>query len=448
LFSAVAAAREYRFPGGFHPRGCEQAKALTSSAPLTPFAPSDRLILPLSQHIGAPGEPLVAKGDPLAVGQVIASIKAYVSAPVHSSVSGTVIDIAPCMLPSGVAVPSVIVQNDYEDRWDPSITADDSPESRTPARLRERIREGGLVGMGGAAFPTAVKLNVPEGHAVDTLLVNGVECEPYLTCDHRSMLERADELIDGATLTRVILGAKRVIFGIETNKPDAIKSVRDAIQRRNIPECTVAELPVRYPQGGEKQLIYAATGRKVPIGSLPVSIGVVVLNVATTIQVSVTLRTGKPFIERAFTVTGRVREPRNLVVRLGTLVSDLVDACGGLQPDAVKLVLGGPMMGVALSRLQIPVTKGSSGVIALGAEDDIPDESPCIHCGRCTRVCPMKLQTTMIDMYVRKRRYEAAKAAGVMNCIECGACAYVCPAKRQLTQMCRVGKRMVPLLVK
>lgn len=441
-------AREYRFPGGFHPRDCERTKALTSSAPLTPFAPSERLILPLSQHIGAPGEPLVKKGDSLALGQVVASIKAYVSAPVHSSVSGTVVDIAPCMLPSGVAVPSIIIQNDYEDRWDPSVTPDPAPESRTPAQLRERIRAGGLVGMGGAAFPTAVKLNVPEGQAADTLLINGVECEPYLTCDHRSMLERTDELLDGAILTRVILGAKRVIFGIENNKPDAIKSIRDAIQRANIPDCTVAELPVRYPQGGEKQLIYAATGRKVPIGALPVTIGVVVLNVATTIQVSVTLRTGKPFVERAFTVTGRVREPKNLVVRLGTLVSDLVDACGGLEPDAVKLVLGGPMMGVALSRLQIPVTKGSSGIIALGLEDDIPDESPCIHCGRCTRACPMKLQTTMIDMYVRKRRYEAAKAAGVMNCIECGACTYVCPAKRQLTQMCRVGKRMVPLLVK
>ncbi|GHU67442.1 electron transport complex subunit C [Clostridia bacterium] len=444
----AAAAREYHFPGGFHPRDCEQTKALTSSSKLTPLTPSDRLIIPLSQHIGAPGDPLVKKGDSVALGQVIASIKAYVSAPVHASVSGTVIDIAPCMLPNGVAVPSVIMQNDHEDRWDSAITPDPSPESRTPAELRERIRAGGLVGMGGAAFPTAVKLNVPEGHAADTLLINGVECEPYLTCDHRSMLERTDDLLDGAKLTRVILGAKRIVFGIETNKPDAIKAVHDGIRRQNIPDCTVAELPVRYPQGGEKQLIYAATGRKVAIGALPVSIGVVVLNVSTTIQVSVTLRTGKPFIERAFTVTGRVREPKNLVVRLGTMLSDLVDACGGLQPDAVKLVLGGPMMGVALSRLQIPVTKGSSGLIALGPEEDIPDESPCIHCGRCTRACPMQLQTTMIDMYVRKRRYEAAKASGVMNCIECGACTYVCPAKRQLTQMCRVGKRMVPLLVK
>ncbi|MDR2657310.1 MAG: electron transport complex subunit RsxC [Oscillospiraceae bacterium] len=447
MFSA-SAHTQYRFPGGFHPRDCERTKALTSSAPLTPLAPSDRLILPLTQHIGAPGEPLIKKGDTVALGQIIAASKAAVSAPVHATVSGVVTDVAPCMLPTGVAVPSVILDNDHENRWDDSITPDPNAESRTPAELRERIRAGGLVGMGGAAFPTAVKLNVPQGQTADTLLINGVECEPYLTCDHRSMLENTNELLDGAKLARIILGAKNIIFGVEVNKPDAIKVIRDAIQQRGVKDAHVAELAVRYPQGGEKQLIYAATGRKVPIGALPVSVGVVVLNVSTTIQVSATLRTGKPFIERAFTVTGRVCEPKNLVVRLGTLLSDLVDACGGLQPDAVKLVLGGPMMGVALSRLQVPVTKGSSGLIALDPGEDIPDESPCIHCGRCTRVCPMKLQTTMIDMYVRRRRYESAKAAGVMNCIECGACTYVCPAKRQLTQMCRVGKRMVPLLVK
>ncbi|GHU72205.1 electron transport complex subunit C [Clostridia bacterium] len=438
----------FRFPGGIHPHGVDSSKALTSGKALEILTPSDRMILPLTQHIGAPCEPTVKKGDRAALGQVVGMSSRPVSAPIHATVSGKVVDVAPCKLANDIAVPSVVLDNDYEDRWDETITPDPSAESRDAKTLIERIRNGGLVGMGGAAFPTAVKLSPPPGQTADILLINGVECEPYLTVDHRQMLERTDALLDGAKLARIMLGAKRIIFGVEANKPDAVKAIRDAIQRQGLPDAAVAELPVRYPQGGEKQLIFAATGRKVPLRALPVTVGVVLLNVSTTIQISVTLRTGRPLVERPVTVTGRVRQPRNLVVRLGTFLSDLVDACGGLQPDAVKIVLGGPMMGIALSRLQIPITKGSSGLLALGPEETIPDESPCIHCGRCTRACPMQLQTTMIDMYVRKRQYESAKASGVLNCIECGACSYVCPAKRQLTQMCRVGKQMVSLLVK
>lgn len=433
-----------RFPGGVHPHHTEETKALTSGKPLEVAPISSRLIIPLTQHIGAPTSSVVKAGDRVYLGQVIGEAKAFVSAPVHASVSGTVLDVLPCTLPNGVPVPSVIIDNDYEDHWDPSILQNPDADKLSPNEMVERVRAAGLVGMGGATFPTAVKLTIPEGKEIDTLIINGIECEPYLTVDHRLMLERTEEMIDGALLARKMVGAKRLVFGIESNKPDAIAAVRKAVREG----VEVAELPVRYPQGGEKQLIYALTGRVVPFGALPSAVGAVVLNVSTAAEISHALRTGRPLIERNITVSGLVREPKNLTARIGTPLVDLIEFCGGLKDEATKLILGGPMMGIALSRLEVPLTKGSSGLLAVGKETTEPGESPCIRCGRCTRSCPMRLQPAMLDAYVRKRQWNDANAHGVNVCIECGACTYVCPAKRQLTQMCRVGKKMVALEVK
>ncbi|MDR1569702.1 MAG: electron transport complex subunit RsxC [Oscillospiraceae bacterium] len=436
--------RSRKFPGGVHPHGCESSKSLTSGKAFEAAPIPDRLIIPLSQHIGAPCVCLVKAGDTVNLGQMIGETSAFVSAPVHASASGRVLSVAPCMLPNGVSVPSVIIDNDYEDRWDPSIAPDPDVAQREPQVLIARVRAAGIVGMGGAAFPTAVKLTVPQGKSIDTLIINGVECEPYLTVDHRLMLERTGDLIDGAKLAQRIVNAKRLVFGIEANKPDAIAAVRKAAGDK----AEVVELPVRYPQGGEKQLIYALTGRSVPLGGLPSAIGAAVLNISTTIEISHALRTGRPLIERGITVSGLVREPKNLTARIGTPLVDLIEYCGGLREETGKIILGGPMMGIALNRLEVPLTKNSSGLLAVGGESIAPDETPCIRCGRCTRSCPMRLQPAIIDAYARKRMWEEVGANGVLNCIECGVCTYVCPAKRQLTQMCRVGKKMAAPFVK
>lgn len=430
-----------KFPGGVHPHEGVHGKESTRHKPTVVAQVPDRVILPLSQHIGATCECLVKKGDTVALGQLIGCARGFVSAPVHASVSGRVVDIAPCMLANGISIPSVVIDNDHEDRWDPSIRPDPDLDSRTPKELTDRIREAGIVGLGGATFPTAVKLSVPEGKTVDTFILNGAECEPYLTADHRLMLERTDEVLDGLALEMKILSVNKAYIGVEDNKADALELLRSKAPAN----VEVVALPMRYPQGGEKQLIYALTGRRVPNGGLPMDVGVVVSNVATAAAISRSLRTGRPLIERIITVAGRVANPQNLLARIGTPLNTLIEQCGGLTEGVEKLVLGGPMMGIALSRLEIPMTKGSSGLLALGKEAVAPEESPCIRCGRCATGCPMQLLPMRIDAFVRKRMWTDAEKAGVMNCIECGACTYGCPAKRQITQMCRLGKHMIRL---
>ncbi|HML47234.1 MAG TPA: electron transport complex subunit RsxC [Clostridia bacterium] len=428
-----------KFPGGVHPHEGVHGKEATRHKPTVVAQVPDRVILPLSQHIGAACECLLQKGDTVALGQPIGCAKGRVSAPVHASVSGRVVDIAPCMLVNGISVPSVVIDNDHEDRWDPSIRPDPDVETRTPEELVDRIRGAGIVGLGGATFPTAVKLSIPEGKSVDTLILNGAECEPYLTADHRLMLERPDEVLDGLALGMKILSVQKAFIGIEDNKPDALELLRSKAPAN----VQVVSLPTRYPQGGEKQLIYALTGRRVPKGGLPMDVGVVVLNVATAAAISRSLRTGRPLIERIITVAGRVANPQNLLVRIGTPLNTLVEQCGGLTEGVEKLVLGGPMMGIALSRLEIPMVKSYSGLLALGKESIAPEENPCIRCGRCAEACPMLLPPMRMDAFIRKRMCAEAEKEGLFSCIECGACSYVCPAKRQLAQMFRVGKYML-----
>ncbi|MBQ2699644.1 MAG: electron transport complex subunit RsxC [Clostridia bacterium] len=426
------------FPGGVHPREGVNGKAATGILPIQKAEAPSRVIIPMQQHIGAPCKPVVVKGDYVKMGQVIGEAGGFVSAPVHASVSGTVVAVDRCVLPSGLQADAVIIDNDFTDTW-VELTPVENPESLTGAELAKVVQNAGIVGLGGATFPTHVKLVPPADQKIDTLVVNGAECEPYLSADHRLMLENAKAVIDGVKLIMQALGVEKAIIGVENNKMDAIKALNDAA----VSGISIKALPVMYPQGGEKQLIYALTKRRVPNGALPSKVGVAVCNVGTAAAVSDAVRLGKPLTERVVTVGGLVNKPGNFLARIGTPVENLIDQAGGMQNGVKQLVYGGPMMGAAFARLDIPVTKGCSGILALGQEAKEPDESACIRCGRCISSCPMKLVPTLLDQHMRADRYDLAEKAGVMNCMECGACTFVCPAKRSLTQSFRVCKKVI-----
>jgi len=428
------------FPGGIHPHEGVNGKAVNGGNAIRELPAPPRVIIPLSQHIGAPAKPLVQKGDHVKIGQLIGAANGFVSAPVHASVSGTVVDVQPCLLASGVQAPAVIIDNDYKEEW-VELTPSSHAETLSAAELQQIVRDAGIVGLGGATFPTAVKLSPSKDKTIKQLIINGSECEPYLTADHRLMLEKAPQIIDGVRLMMLALDVKEAVIGVENNKADAITALTAAASAAE--GITVKALPVRYPQGGEKQLVYAITRRKVPTGGLPLDVGVVVCNVGTAYAVEQAIRTGRPLIERVTTVGGLVNNPGNFLVRLGTTVDYLIDACGGMQPNVKQLLYGGPMMGMAISRTDIPVTKGCSGILALADEAMEPHESACIRCGRCMRSCPMQLAPAKIDALTRAGRYEAAEKVGVMNCMECGICSFVCPAKRSLTQSCRTAKKVI-----
>lgn len=426
------------FPGGVHPHEGVNGKSVNGGNAIVKLPAPPRVIIPLSQHIGAPAKALVKKGDQVKIGQVIGQAGGYVSANVHASVSGKVWDVQPCLLASGVAVPAVIIDNDYKEEW-VELSPAANPEGLTADELRKIVADAGIVGLGGATFPTAVKLNPAQGKTIEKLVINGAECEPYLTADHRLMLEKAQEIIRGIRIVMKALGIKEALVGIEDNKPDAIAALTTAATEG----ITVKALPVRYPQGGEKQLVYALTKRKVPTGGLPLDVGVVVCNVGTIYAIQQAVCEGRPLIERVTTVGGLVEKPGNFMVRIGATVEQMLDACGGVQQGVKQLIYGGPMMGMAIARTDIPVTKGCSGILALGEEAKEPQESACIRCGRCLRACPMKLMPAKLDALSRAQRFEEAEKLGVMNCMECGACTFVCPAKRSLTQSCRTAKKVI-----
>ena len=425
------------FKGGVHPHETGNGKQSTNAQAVIDAKVPAFVTIPLSQHIGAPCKCVVTPGQVVAMGQVIGEAGGFVSAPVHASVSGKVKALCNCVLQSGKRVPAVVIENDFEDRWDECVKPRANVGSLNAKELLEIVRDRGIVGLGGATFPTAVKLAPPPEKQVDTLILNGAECEPYLTSDHRLMLEHAAEVVDGMLLEAKMLGASRMMVGIEDNKPDAVSAMQQAAQGKNI---EVVALPTKYPQGGEKQLIFALTGRRVPNGGLPADVKTVVSNVSTAYAVSKAVRENKPLIDRVVTVAGHVKKPANLRVRIGTPLLDLVQACGGFEDGVRKVVLGGPMMGAAISTLNIPVTKGTSGLLAFGAEGVHAKESPCIRCGRCVQACPMRLVPTQIDAYARRSHWEDCEKIGAMNCMECGACTFVCPAKRELTQSCRMAK--------
>lgn len=426
------------FPGGTHPHEGVNGKDVNGGNAIVELPAPARVVIPLQQHIGAPAKALVKKGDVVLMGQKIGEADGFVSAPVHASVSGKVVAIEEIENPNGSRTQAVVIENDYQDAW-VELHPAQHPETMSAAELQAAIREAGIVGMGGAGFPTSVKLTPGEGKTIEQLIINGAECEPYLTADHRLMLEKAAQIIDGVRLIMLALDVKSAIIGVEKNKPDAIAALRASC----VDGITVKALPVMYPQGGEKQLVYATTRRKVPTGGLPLDVGCVVCNVGTVYAVQQAIREGKPLIQRVTTMGGLVNNPGNFLVRIGTSVATLIEACGGLKSDAKMLISGGPMMGAALYSADVPVTKTTSGVLALGQEAIDPEENPCINCGRCVSTCPMKLVPTKLDLLVRNGDFEQAEKCGVLNCMECGACTYVCPAKRLLTQSCRHGKRVI-----
>ncbi|NMD37906.1 MAG: electron transport complex subunit RsxC, partial [Christensenellaceae bacterium] len=390
---------------------------------------------PLCQYVGKTSVCLVEKGDLVKVGQLIGEAQGDISANIHSSVSGKVVAVERVMVAHGNYVNSVIIDNDFNDTWVELEECKDY-SNLSKEEIIEKIKKAGVVGLGGAAFPTHVKLSPEE--EIDTLIINAVECEPYISADHRLMLEHPDEIINGISIAKKVLNAKNVIIGIEDNKPDAIALLSDKV--KDLEGFSVMSFPVVYPQGGEKQLIYAATKRKVKIGKLPASVGVIVLNVATCFAIYEAVRYGKPVVERIVTIAGNFDKPKNLKVRIGTPVEEIVREAGGLKDSTKMIVMGGPMMGEPIIRKDIPLTKGYSGIIALEEAYSDAEELPCIRCGRCGYNCPMKLSPSEIDRNVRNKKILDNEKYQVMSCIECGVCSWSCPSKRRLTQSCKLSK--------
>lgn len=433
--------RARTFPGGVHP---PEYKHLSESKPIEAAKPPERVVIPLSQHIGAPCKPIVAVGDVVKMGQKIGEAQGFVSVPVHSSVSGKVLAIGPAWHPLGGQQPAITIENDGKDTAVEPLPSLQDITAVERKELVQRVCELGVVGMGGAAFPTHVKLSPPKDKPIDTAILNGSECEPYLTADHRLMLEEPERIIRGFIAIMHILAAKRGVIGIEANKPDAIQVMRSSLNGRKNVE--VVSLMVKYPEGGEKQLIKALLNREVPPPpGLPMDVGVVVQNVGTAAAIADALFEGRPLVQRVTTVTGSgVAEAKNLLVRIGTLASDLVRECGGHVGQPGKIIFGGPMMGIALSTDQVPVCKGTSGVFILTKDDALMREpDACIRCGRCVDACPIHLRPYHIGLLLEQDRLDAAEAESVMDCIECGACGYICPAARWLVHLFKGAKAQI-----
>lgn len=433
--------------GGIHP----SANKISDSAPITPVALPDEVRIPVSQHIGAPAQATVKKGDTVKVGTLIAKAGGFVSANIHSSISGTVQKIDEVLDASGYKKTVITIKRDGEDTWEESIdrTTDIVRDTAlSPEEIIRKIGEMGIVGMGGATFPTQVKLMPPKGTKAEILVINGVECEPYLTADHRIMLERGEEIVVGVSILKKALSVSKAVIGIEKNKPDAIKHLTEIV--KNYPGIEVMPLKVRYPQGGEKQLIDAVVRRQVQSGQLPISVGAVVQNVGTTLAVYEAVMKNKPLIERVVTVTGKdLKSPSNFLVRIGTSVSSLIEAAGGLPENAGKVISGGPMMGKSLVTTDVPVSKGTSGVLVLEAgETKRKPMRNCIRCAKCVNVCPMGLNPAFLMRDTVYKEWDTLEKSHIMDCIECGSCSFTCPANRPLLDRIRQGKATVGNIIR
>ncbi|MBL7157975.1 MAG: electron transport complex subunit RsxC [Candidatus Omnitrophica bacterium] len=414
-----------------------EEKELTVGKKTKEIPAPKELIVPLCQHIGSPNESIVKEGDAVRVGQVLGDAKAFVSAPVHSPISGTVKSVQNFFHPVFGKSPAVLIEND--EKHEPLSTS----VKNDPARLSKEeiitiVRNAGIVGMGGAAFPTHVKLKVPEGKIIDTLIINGAECEPYLTGDHRLMIEKTKEVIDGVNIVSRVLGAKKVIIAVESNKLSAVFAMKKVIK----PPLKIEVLKTKYPQGGEKQLIKAILKKEVPPGKLPLDVGVLVQNVGTCFAIQNAVCDGKPLTERCVTFTGScLKEPGNYIVKVGTRLRDVIDYCGGFLTPPAKIISGGPMMGVSQYTLDVPVVKGTTGVLFLSEKEAaICEEMPCIKCAKCVDSCPLRLLPTDIMRMVKYSKWEYLKELHPSDCVECGACSYVCPSKIPLTQYIKLGK--------
>ncbi len=433
------------FPkGGVHP----PENKLTADKKIEILSLPEQVIIPLAQHIGAPAKIIVNKKDKVKVGQVIAESGGFVSANIHSSVSGTVFKIDNIADASGYKKPAIVINVEGDD-WDEKIDKNDDLKKDFTFEKNEilkKIQDAGIVGLGGAAFPTHVKLLPPKGMKAEVLIINGVECEPYLTADHRLMLEKGEEILVGTKILMRALEVDKAVIGIENNKPDAIEYLSEL--SKEYEGVSVTALKVQYPQGGEKQLIKAVTGREVPSGGLPIAVGAVVHNAGTVFAVYEAVQKNKPLFERIITVTGKsVQNPKNLKVRVGTPVKNLIEAAGGLPDDTGKIISGGPMMGKALNSTEVTVTKGTSGILILPREESKRREiKPCIRCAKCVGVCPMGLEPFLLMTLAEKAMHERIEKEDVMDCIECGSCSYTCPSDRPLLDYIRLGKSAVGAL--
>lgn len=432
--------------GGVHP----PENKLSVNSPIEVFPLPKQASIPVNQNLGAPGVPVVNKGDSVKVGQLIAKGEAFISSNVHSSVSGKVLKIDDMIDQSGFRRKAVVI-NVEGDEWDSSIDRTLELKSEitlTKEEIIKKIHDMGIVGMGGATFPSHVKLMVPDGKKAEYLIINGVECEPYLTADHRLMLEKGEEILVGVRILMKGLGVDKAIIGIENNKPDAIRHMTTLAER--YPEIKVQALKVKYPQGGEKQLINALLGREVPSGKLPIEVGCVVNNVGTAFAVYEAVQKDKPLIERVVTVTGKtVKKPSNFLVRIGTPVNELLESAQSDVNATGKVISGGPMMGKALNSLEVPVVKGTSGLLLIAEKKASRAElKPCIRCGRCVRVCPMGLEPILVAQYSERSMWDEAEDNMVMDCMECGSCHYTCPSNRPLLDYIRVGKNKVGQIIR
>ncbi|MBL7092882.1 electron transport complex subunit RsxC [candidate division KSB1 bacterium] len=438
--------RKLTFKGGVHPPEFKEF-AEKKSIEILPLPES--VVIPVQQHIGAPAEPVVEVGDEVKVGDVVCEAKGFVSVPSHASVSGKVIKIEKRPHPVGGKVLSIVIESDGEDQKSSSITPNENYFDLDIEEMKKNISAAGLAGMGGAAFPSHVKLSPPADKKIDTFILNGAECEPYLTADHRLMLEHPKEIIEGVQLVMKILGCKNGYIAIEKNKPDAISLMKKSVQETGA-NLKVVGLNVKYPQGAEKQLIKAITNREIPAGGLPMDVACLVHNVGTALGIYEAVSTNKPLYERVVTVTGKgIKEQKNVLARIGTPFQNLIDFCGGLTENAVKIVNGGPMMGIAQFSLEVPVTKGTSGILALTEkETQARTPGPCISCCHCVDVCPMKLMPNDLAKFIEYERYDEAHKLGVLDCIECGSCSFICPSKIRHVHLFKYGKLEVSKMLK
>ena len=430
------------FEQGIHP---EYSK-ITANLKIIEAVTPQKVIIPLHQHTGATCEPLVNVGDLVVEGQKIGDSSKFISAPVHSSIAGKVTKIDKFPHPCGVDVLSIVIESHHTEEENRETGKPRNLDQITPDEIRQIVREAGIVGLGGAAFPTHVKLCPPKDKQIDTILINGCECEPYITTDHRIMIERAADILSGAKYATIATGATRVIVGVESNKKDAIKQLRTVIRAQHVAWATdgvdVVELETKYPQGGEKMLIKAILDKEVPSCGLPLDVGVVVVNVGTAVAIAEAINLGKALTQRVVTVTGSgIKEPKNLLVRVGTTFQEIVNQCGGLTEDAAKVIMGGPMMGVAQYSLEVPIVKATCCILVLTKAEALEQKVyPCIKCSKCLSYCPMNLMPTRLAAFAENGKYSEFEQWGGLDCMECGCCAYVCPSKIPLVQWIKLAK--------
>ena len=424
------------FRGGVHP--AHGSKAQTQGLATRSFV-SDTVRIIMNMNIGAPSQPCVAKGDHVKIGQVIGEPVGFLGLPVHASVSGEVVSVEPIPYLSEQPAMCVTIHNDFADEW-VELHPLGSVETVDPALIIPAIKNAGICGLGGASFPTHVKLSIKPEQKCDCIIANGAECETHLTCDHRLMLENPVRVVDGLRAAMRAINVKEGIIAIEDNKPDAIEAMRKACQGRE--GVRVQVLKTKYPQGGEKQLIEAVTGRQVPSGGLPSDVGVIVMNVATCAAVADAVIDGKPLVERIVTVTGAVRQPANLRLRIGTITEDIIGECGGFSGDVGKVIFGGAMTGMCAPNTSIPIAKATGGILVLDKQDAASvEEGPCLRCGKCVEVCPIGLHPLKIKIAADADRIDECKRLHVMDCTLCGSCSFICPAHRWLTASFKVAKQ-------